>query len=80
MESYDHVGFNNTKFRENPRGSCQKVVEMIWNDPFITDEDPQSNILSMIIVSVLQQISYHDTTYNYYGRSNQSLLYCIFVI
>ena len=34
MESYDHVGFNNTKFRENPRGSCQKVVEMKWNDPF----------------------------------------------
>ena len=33
MESYDHEGFNNTKFQENPRGSCQKVVEMIWNDP-----------------------------------------------
>ena len=37
MESYDHVGFNNTKFRENPRGSCQKVVEMIWNDPLVEE-------------------------------------------
>ena len=35
MESYNHEGFNNTKFQENPRRSCQKVVEMIWNDPIL---------------------------------------------
>ena len=35
MESYNHEGLNNTKFRENPRRSCQKVVEMIWNDPIM---------------------------------------------
>ena len=38
MDSYYHEGFIITKFQRNLRGSCRKVVEMIWNDPAASSE------------------------------------------
>ena len=51
-------------FEKNPRGSCQKVVEMIWNDPTITlsllSQHHYYHSITIITASLLSH--YHSIT------------------